>query len=83
MTTGSFLSSSSWIVSSVMEPPCSTQSIAEFCHPRDAGVVGGVGGDGQAVAVGLVNEGVQLVVGEFQRVVARHNLDQIGPLPLT
>ena len=51
---------------------------AELGHARDAGVVGGVGGDRQAVAVGLVDDRLQLLVGELERVVAGHDLDQIG-----
>ena len=50
---------------------------AEPGHPLDAGVVCGVGGDGQAVPVGFVDDRVEFLVGELQRVVARHDLDEV------
>jgi hypothetical protein len=52
---------------------------AELGHAADAGVEGGVRGDRDAVAVGLVDDGLELGVGELDPVVARHDLDQSAP----
>ena len=51
---------------------------AKLGDTGDAVVVGGVRGDGQAVAVALVDDRGQFLVGELQRVVAGHDLDQVG-----
>ena len=51
---------------------------AEFGDALYYRVEGGVGGDGQAVAMGLVNDGAQFGVGEFDGVVAGHDLDEVG-----
>ena len=51
---------------------------AEIGHPLDAVVVGGMCRDRQLVAVAFVDHRLQLLVGEFQRVVASHDLDQVG-----
>ena len=44
----------------------------------DAVLVGRVGGDRQPVPVGLVDDRVELLVGELEPVVAAHDLDQVG-----
>ena len=44
----------------------------------DAGVEGRMRGQGETVAMRLVDDRRQLLVGEFERVVARHDLDEIG-----
>src|SRR5215217_922649 len=50
---------------------------AEFGDAANAGVVGGVSGDGEAIAMGFVDDGFEFGIGEFERVVAGHDLDQI------
>lgn len=44
----------------------------------DALIVRGMGGDGQTMAMALVNDRSELFVCELKRVVASHNLDQIS-----
>ena len=66
------------MVSALMRAAMLDHVDTELGATPDAGVEGRMGGQGQAVAMRLVDDRRQLLVGELERVVAGHDLDEIG-----
>ena len=71
-------SSRSWIVSSRHRAAVLDRVDAVLEHPANARVEGRVRRDPQPVTVSLVDDRVELFVRELERVVAAHDLDQVG-----